>query len=282
MSINRSIILSGLALAVAVPMALASSAKDAPIVNPALPDNCIPPGLVKGQPKPANWTPPTTWRPPMECFRMPLFVRPPEVEDDDDDRPTQSPTQQPQQGQQPQQPQQGQSQPGRPQQADDSPSQRPDRGGDGAQTEAGTEQADAPDVRPQFKPGFFRRTWQVQASVFAIDTSGATLRLDVDVERMFGVPRGLRTEAKSLVEYGAYVLLSPKVKVTIFNPELEERFPGTVEDIQSDDQLRIRGRFLAPSKWLEDQGGDKVATMRASGVVIIDDEYEPDVVDPAE
>lgn len=230
------------------------------IVNPALPDICVPPGLVKGQPIPKGWTPPKRWEKPDQCEDLKLLVPAPKP-----DQPQQS---QPQQGQ----PQQGGQQGG---QRDDRPDDDDDRGGQGDETAAGTEEADAPAeaVALDFKPVFFKRVWTGMAAVYDVDDSRAVWQLDVDVERLNGVPRKFRPEAKFLYDFGAYVLVTPTTRVRILNPEEGESYPAERDDIQTDDEIRVKGRFLKQANWRTDDGGDPVPTWRAQSVTIIDDEY---------
>jgi hypothetical protein len=113
-----------------------------------------------------------------------------------------------------------------------------------------------------FAPAFFSRNWKVLGEVLLTDTLQGKRVIDFNVTKLINPPKHLKDEGKEVADQGALVIVGPKVAIT------EDGDRITFADLDPDDKIVVTGKFLRNEKWLEDEDGDPVPTIRAKRIVV--------------
>lgn len=116
-----------------------------------------------------------------------------------------------------------------------------------------------------FELGFFPRLWTVRGDVLGLEQEAEKVVVNVDVRRLVNQAKRFNDEGRRLARLDAYVVIGPKAVVT---DERGQRIAA--KELQVDDSVKVVGKFLKPDKWIVDEADDKVPTLLAKRVRVID------------
>jgi hypothetical protein len=84
--------------------------------------------------------------------------------------------------------------------------------------------------------------------------------VDFDVKKLLNPPKGLEDEGADVADQGAFLKLSKTVKITQDGKRIEP------SDLEADDVLVVKGKFLSDVQWLDDEDGTPTPTMRVKRI----------------
>ena len=134
-----------------------------------------------------------------------------------------------------------------------------EEGSGGGEDEEGDE--DAP---PKFSNSFHRRWISMDASTDGYEAP----ELPVSIEGVCDVPARLKKEADQLNGTDGMVVVSSRTRIFKDGKQLTGT-TGTAE-LDGADTAFLKVRLFRPSKWREDEDGDKIPTFRARRIDITD------------
>jgi hypothetical protein len=111
-----------------------------------------------------------------------------------------------------------------------------------------------------FDEAFFTRFWRVSGEVVDIEDTDAGWVVDFDAKKLLNPPKHFRDEGDEIADQGALLKLSRSVKIT------EDGRRITPADLEADDVLVVKGKFLDEVQWLEDEDGTPTPTMRVKRI----------------
>jgi hypothetical protein len=117
-------------------------------------------------------------------------------------------------------------------------------------------------VYPAFARSFLSRVWRFGGEADGF-SDGV---LSMTIGRVYNLPRKWRRAVRGLVDSDARVLVAPSVKVFDGRKPVPER--REAEILADADRVRIQGKLLPAAKWLEDEDGEPVPTIRAKRVYV--------------
>jgi hypothetical protein len=135
---------------------------------------------------------------------------------------------------------------------------RPDAPGPGAEDTPDQPSADEPGTA--FDDAFFTRFWRVNGEVVGVENTDNGWVVDFDVKKLLNPPKGLEDEGVDVADQGAFLKLSKSVKITHDGKRLE------ASDLEADDVLVVKGKFLDDVQWLDDEDGTPTPTMRVKRI----------------
>ena len=110
----------------------------------------------------------------------------------------------------------------------------------------------APGGEFRFSAGFLSRVWKFEAEADNYENG----RLSITIDKVLNVPKRFSDQDDELVDQDALVLIGRTTKVK--------------GDLDKAESVRVHGKLLRQSKWLKDEDGEPVATIRAKKVVVKD------------
>ena len=117
-------------------------------------------------------------------------------------------------------------------------------------------------VYPSFARGFLNRVWRIGGQADGYEAGV----LSMTIGKVFSLPRRWRKFGRGLVDSDARVLVAPSVKVFDGRKAVPER--REAEILADADRVRVQGKLLPAAKWLEDEDGEPVPTIRAKRVYV--------------
>lgn len=124
-------------------------------------------------------------------------------------------------------------------------------------------------IEPQathgFELGFFPRLWTLRGDVLGVEKDGEKVIVNVDVRRLVNQMKRFNDEGRRLARLDAYVVIGPKTVVT---DEDGDRIAA--KDLAVDASVKVIGKFLKPEKWVIDETEEKVPTLVAKRVKVVD------------
>jgi len=113
----------------------------------------------------------------------------------------------------------------------------------------------------QFLPGFQNRVWR-----FVGEANGfANGQLSITLGQILNLPKRFASQDDSLVDQDATVLVGDRTRIRD-----KDGTPAPTSDLDSANDVRVEGKLLPPRKWVTDQDGQPVPTIRAKRIVILD------------
>jgi hypothetical protein len=127
-----------------------------------------------------------------------------------------------------------------------------DRGDDGDDREA-----------PQFAAGFLKRVWRIAGSADGFQDGV----LDFTAARFIKLPRRFADQDDDIVGEDSRVLVAPRTRVLDAD---HHRLSGddAASALDDADRVVVVAKLLPQAKWLEDEDGEPVPTLRAKRVII--------------
>jgi hypothetical protein len=135
---------------------------------------------------------------------------------------------------------------------------RPDGPGPGAEETPGEPSVDDPGSA--FDDAFFTRFWRVSGEVVDVENTDNGWVVDFDVKKLLNPPKDFLDEGDEVADQGAYLKLSKSVKITADGKRIAP------SDLEADDVLVVKGKFLDDVQWLEDEDGTPTPTMRVKRI----------------
>lgn len=112
---------------------------------------------------------------------------------------------------------------------------------------------------PDFARGFLSRVWKFVGEADAYEDG----RLSMTVARILNLPRRFRTQDDEIVDEDATVLVG---RARVYQDG--RRVPK--ERLADAENVRVHGKLLPTGRWVEDEDGQPVTTIRAKKVYILD------------
>lgn len=123
----------------------------------------------------------------------------------------------------------------------------------------------APPAAHGFELGFFPRLWSLRGDLLGLERDGEKTIVNLDVRKLDNQAKRFNDEGRRLTRLDSYVVIGPKTVVT---DENGERI--SAKELRIDDNIRVIGKFLKPEKWIVDETDEKVPTMVAKRVRVLD------------
>jgi hypothetical protein len=112
---------------------------------------------------------------------------------------------------------------------------------------------------PKFDRKFINRVWKFVVEVDSAENG----KLEVTIGKILNLPKRFRAQDDELVDEAAIVLLDRKARVYEDGKRVSA---SKLED--ADGNIRVHGKLLNPTKWQDDEDGEKVPTVRAKKVYL--------------
>ena len=114
------------------------------------------------------------------------------------------------------------------------------------------------------RPAFYKRAMTLVASVDGLDGQ----ELAISIEAVCDVPETLAKGAARLAGADGVALRLPRT--TVWEDRALKIGPAATHLIDGADTVLVRGRLTRPGAWRQDKGGSRIATFRASRIVVTD------------
>ena len=111
-----------------------------------------------------------------------------------------------------------------------------------------------------FMPGFQNRIWRFGGSANGFDNG----QLSMTLEKILNLPKRFRSQDDDLIDQDAIVLVGPKTRI-----RTKDGDKATTADPDGADYVRVEGKLVPPKKWVTDEDGTPVTTIRARRVIIV-------------
>jgi len=113
---------------------------------------------------------------------------------------------------------------------------------------------------PGFMPGFANRIWRFGGSANGFDNG----QLSMTLEKVFNLPKRFRSQDDNMIDQDAIVLVSSKTRI-----RNKDGSKATTADLDNADNVRVEGKLVPPKKWVTDEDGTPVTTIRARRIIIV-------------
>jgi hypothetical protein len=113
---------------------------------------------------------------------------------------------------------------------------------------------------PNFLRGFQNRVWKFGGSANGFDNG----QLSMTLEKVFNLPRRFRSQDDDMIDQDSIVLVSDKTRI-----RTSDGHKATTADLDNADDVRVEGKLVPPKKWVTDEDGTPVTTIRARRVIIV-------------
>lgn len=131
------------------------------------------------------------------------------------------------------------------------------------------------DDLPHFKATFLNRVWTFGGTADYYDADARVLGFTLD--DIAGLPRRFRSQDDDILDQDSAALVSKRTRV--YDTDGERVGAGDVAAaLDGAEDLELRGKLVKPRKWVSDEDGNLVPTVRAKRIYIQDwnDDYEDD------
>jgi hypothetical protein len=130
--------------------------------------------------------------------------------------------------------------------------------------EAGDSGGEEGGGRRNLRPAFYKRAVTLVVSMDGLDGQ----ELPVSIEAVCDVPEKLAKGAARLAGADGVALRLPRT--TVWENRALKIGPAATALIDGADTALVRGRLTRPSAWRQDRHGSRIATFRASRIVVVD------------